>query len=102
MIKVLNPFCHEFREIVNYIDETIMGKSFKMTLRKECRRIIVRKFVKDEKAFRSSKSGVDNKTLTNTLHYHEGDVLSIMYAVLTSVSSTYPGDDIRTILQKDY
>ena len=73
-----------------------------MTLRKKCPRIIVRAFVKDEKAFMSSKSVVDNKTLTNTLHFHEGDVLSIMYAVLTSVSSTYPGEDVRNILRKDY
>ena len=102
MIKVLNPFCHEFRENVSYIAEKIIGKSFEMTLRKDCPTIIVRTFVKDEKALMSFKSGVDNKTLTNTLHFHEGDVLSIMYAVLSSVSSTYPGEDVRTILRKDY
>ena len=98
MIKVLNPVYPEFREIVSYIDKTIIGKRFEMTLRKECRRIIVKTFVKDEKAVMNSKSGVDNKTLTNTFHFHEGDVLSIMYAVLMSVSSTYPGEDVRTIL----
>ena len=102
MIKVLNPLCHELREIVSYIDATIIGKGFVIILRKECPGIIVKWFVKDEKAFMSSKSGVDTKTLTNTLHFHEGDVLSIMYAVLTSVSSTYPGEDVRTILRKDY
>ena len=58
MIKVLNAFCHEFSEVASYISETIIGKGFEMTLRKECPKIIVRTFVKDRKMFMGFKSGV--------------------------------------------
>ena len=62
-----------------------------MTLHEVCPDIIVRTFVKDGNTFMSSKSGVYNKTSTNTLHFHDEDVL-IMYAVLTSVSSFKLGE----------
>ena len=102
MIKVFHPFCNEFWEIMSYIDETIIGKRFEIALRKECPKIIVRTFAKDRKTFMGSKSGVDNKNLTNTIHFRERDVLIILYAVLTSVSSTYPGEEVQSIVRKDY
>ena len=61
MIKVLNAFCPEFWEVASYIGETIIGKSFEMTLRKKCPKIIVRTFVKDWKTFMGFKSGVEQQ-----------------------------------------
>ena len=61
VIKVWSAFCRGLGEVVSSIDETIIGKGFEMTLRKECPKSIVRTCVKDRKTSMGFKSGVDNK-----------------------------------------
>ena len=59
--KGVERLFRDLGEVVSYIDETIIGKGFEMTLRKECPKSIVRTCVKDRKTSMGFKSGVDNK-----------------------------------------